>query len=590
MTKKITLKQAETHRNELFSWDGKYDKPRPNPFLEFELKGTYGPQENQNAWANQLWHGEASSVASEILQKEQSYLGKDGKIKLIYIDPPFLTGSVRSLNIKTKSRDSVSYSDDLKLEDYLNLIYRNVTLMHQLLSTDGSFFIHCDWRATAYIRLICDEIFGVDNFFNEIIWKSSVSNSAKANMRFVKSHETILAYRKSDKFIWNDVYQDYSLNHEKIYRYKDDHGRYQLGPCDAPGGQGYIYSLGRGEKTPSRGYSMPYETALKWIESGILVVKEGAVPLKKWYLDERGISCNDVWHDIKHERGLIYATQKPLKLLQRIVQACSNENDIVADFFCGSGSTLVAAKSLNRRFIGADISFTAIHTARARLTQELAQPLAIYSSEKAELRVVSNKREQTIQKNKIISALAKIATIKPYLESKYTIDLLDQNKHNYQQLASLKLSDETKTSFLIAPNFDSAALLEVIRSHKTKTIIALQQNSDHIRMAKLIEASYKVEPDGLSITLSAPANLPDRYKFYTDISWLDYWEVRFFNLAQRNRSAQVCWQYSRIKKKDAALLASPKLMLASGRYDLTISYCDALGHGGQLNMKNIEVP
>ena len=144
-----------------------------------------------------------------------------------------------------------------------------------------------------------------------------------------------------------------------------------MGPIDNPGGGGYVYDLGYGERAPTGGYRMPLETALRWIENGELVVEEDRVPQRKLYMSE-GVRCRDVWIDIRATQGseyLKYPTQKPEALLQRIIKASSNEGDLIADFFCGSGTTAAVAEKLGRKWIATDLGKFAIHTTRKRMIE-----------------------------------------------------------------------------------------------------------------------------------------------------------------------------------------------------------------------------
>ena len=301
-----------------------------------------------------------------------------GGLKLVYIDPPFDVGEDFTTTVEIGDSSLVKTPTVLERQafqdtwgngddSFLAMIHERLRLIRDLMSDEGTIYIHCDWRVTAYYRLLCDEIFGKDNFLNEIIWQSAVGDTSAKNKKFIKSHDTIISYSKSKNYIWNEVFQAYGENADKIYKFEDEKGKYQLGPCDNPGGGGYAYDLGYGEKTPSRGYSMPIETAKKWIEEGTLVVVEGKVPLRKWYRNEQGVRCKDVWTDIGKERGLVYATQKPEKLLERIISASSNPGDLVADFFAGSGTTLAVAEKMGRKWIGSDLGKFSINTARKRL-------------------------------------------------------------------------------------------------------------------------------------------------------------------------------------------------------------------------------
>lgn len=331
-------------------------------------------------WTNKLIWGDNKLILSSLKNGPmREEIEKQGGIKLIYIDPPFDVGADFSMNIeigneeftkKPNVLEELAYRDTWGkgADSFIAMIYERLSLMRDLLTNDGSIYVHCDWRVSSFIRLVLDEIFGKDNFVNEIIWQSAVGDTSAKNRKFIKSHDTIFFYSKSEKIkIWNDVFQKYSKTSLAAYKYQDEKGLYQLIACDNPGGGGYVYDLGFGEKIPSRGYGMPKETAIEWLSAGILVIESNKVPRKKQYFNESGVRCKDVWGDITASIRKEYVTQKPEALIERIIKASSNENGIVADFFCGSGTTLAVAEKLGRKWIGADLGKFAIHTARKRM-------------------------------------------------------------------------------------------------------------------------------------------------------------------------------------------------------------------------------
>ncbi len=346
--------------------------------MQLGLFDTRGRQ--RKGWTNKLIWGDNKLVLSSLkngpLRKE---IEAQGGLKLIYIDPPFDVGADFSMDIEigeeTFTKDpnileEIAYRDTWGkgADSFIAMIYERISLMYDLLAKDGSIYVHCDWRASGYIRLVLDEIFGKDHFHNEIIWQGAIGDTSSKNKKFIKSHETLFFYRK-DGLLWNDVFQEYSEASKKLYRFSDEKGLYQLGPVDNPGGGGHTYDLGYGEKTPTRGYGMPLETALRWIENGELVIEKGKVPRRKLYMSE-GVRCRDVWVDIRATQGseyLKYPTQKPEALLQRIIKASSNEGDLVADFFSGSGTTAAVAEKLGRKWIATDLGKFAIHTTRKRM-------------------------------------------------------------------------------------------------------------------------------------------------------------------------------------------------------------------------------
>jgi len=356
------------------------DEPRDESLLKMQgsLFDTSGQRITD--WTNKLIWGDNKYVLSSLGSGTvRQQIESAGGLKLVYIDPPFDVGEDFTTTVEIGDSSLVKTPTVLERQafqdtwgngddSFVAMIHERLRLIRDLLADDGTIYIHCDWRVTAYYRLLCDEIFGKENFLNEIIWQSAVGDTSDKNKKFIKSHDTILSYTKSKTYIWNDVFQDYSDASEKLYKFEDERGIYRLGgPVDNPGGGGYIYDLGLGEVTPKGGYRMPKETALKWIEEGVMIVEKGKVPQRKLYRNTDGVRCKDIWDDIKGEKGLVYATQKPEKLLERIISASSNPGDLVADFFCGSGTTLAVAEKMGRKWIGSDLGKFSINTTRKRL-------------------------------------------------------------------------------------------------------------------------------------------------------------------------------------------------------------------------------
>jgi site-specific DNA-methyltransferase (adenine-specific)/adenine-specific DNA-methyltransferase len=359
------------------------DEPRKEKSAESELSLDTGGRQVKG-WTNKLIWGDnkliLSSLKSGALRRQ---IEDAGGLKLIYIDPPFDVGADFSMDIEIGGEtfhkepnllEQIAYRDTWGrgADSFIAMIYERLVLMRDLMNSEGSIYLHCDWRVTAHLRQILDEIFGPKSFRNEIIWQGAIGDTSAKNTKFIKSHDTILFYgRHAEKNIWNDGFQAYGEASESLYRFSDKKGRYRMAPIDNPGGRGYAYDLGMGEKMPQNGYRMPKETALEWLAQGILEVKAGKVPGRKLYMAE-GVRCRDVWGDISSLQGsesIGYATQKPAALLERILKASSNEGDLVADFFCGSGTTAAVAEKLGRKWIATDLGKFGIHTTRKRLVQ-----------------------------------------------------------------------------------------------------------------------------------------------------------------------------------------------------------------------------
>ncbi|MBU4268487.1 MAG: site-specific DNA-methyltransferase [Acidobacteria bacterium] len=319
-------------------------------------------------WTNKLIWGDNKLILSSLkngpLREE---IEKQGGLKLIYIDPPFDVGADFSMDIeigddtftkKPNILEEIAYRDTWGkgADSFITMIYERLVLMRDLLSDDGSIYVHCDWRVNGYIRLVLDEIFGANNFLNQISWKRTPfagSSKARAN-KFPINQDTLFFYAKDEnKYIFTQQYIDYSDDYKERFQYEDKRGFYR--------------------KTLLKTYSLETEERLKredrWIDS----IRPGAYPSYKQYLHEsKGKQIEDIWTDVNSANPMAnervdYPTQKPEALLERIIKASSNENDLVADFFCGSGTTAVVAEKLGRKWIVSDLGKFAIHTTRKRL-------------------------------------------------------------------------------------------------------------------------------------------------------------------------------------------------------------------------------
>jgi len=313
---------------------------------------------------------------------------KQGGLKLIYIDPPFDVGADFSMKVeigddeltkKPNVLEELAYRDTWGkgADSFIAMIYERLSLMRDLLADDGSIYVHCDWRVNSYMRLALDELFGKENLVNQIVWKRTFAHgdSGQGARHFGKISDYILFYKKSNNFQLNKIYVPYEEEYiEKVFTYKDSDGRrWQSVSLTAPGGasKGNPYFEFMGVKRYWQ-YTKENLEKLK-SENRIYQSKEGTVPRKKMYLDEsQGVPLQDIWSDISPVQGQAnenqnYPTQKPEKLIKRILEASSNEGDLVADFFCGSGTTFAVAEKLGRKWIGSDLGKFSIHTTRKRM-------------------------------------------------------------------------------------------------------------------------------------------------------------------------------------------------------------------------------
>lgn len=254
---------------------------------------------------------------------------------------------------------------------YLTMMCIRLLELKRILKDTGSIYLHCDPTASHYLKIIMDAIFGATYFGNEIIWKRQSAHSDSRGYGAI--HDVLLYYVKSEEYIWNQTYQDYDKDYvDQYYRYSDNNGRHfmsgDLGASGLQGG-GYEYEW----KGIKRIWRVPVQTMERLEKEDRIFYTKNGIPRIKRYLDEaKGMPVQDVWNDLEslrswHSERLGYPTQKPEKMLERIIQSSSNEGDIVLDPFCGCGTALVAAQKLNRKWIGIDITHLAISTMKWRL-------------------------------------------------------------------------------------------------------------------------------------------------------------------------------------------------------------------------------
>lgn len=300
-------------------------------------------------------------------------------VDLIYLDPPFF--SDRNYEVIWGDEAEVRSFEDRwagGINYYVGWMRKRAAHMHRVLKPHGSIYLHCDPKASHYLKVMMDAIFGIEKFRTEIVWKrSSAHNDTKQGRRqHGRVHDTILFYSKGDEWTWNPVYTPYDEEYvDQFYKYEEPGTgrRYRLGDLTGPGGA----SKGNPRYEVmgvTRFWRYTKEKMQDLIAQGRVVQrKPGGVPAYKRYLDEMpGVSLQDLWTDVKPigaraAERLGYPTQKPEALLERILEASSNPGDVVLDPFCGCGTTLAVAERLGRRWIGIDISLTAVEIMKARL-------------------------------------------------------------------------------------------------------------------------------------------------------------------------------------------------------------------------------
>ncbi len=298
----------------------------------------------------------------------------DKSIDLIYIDPPF--NSNRNYEVFWgDSQETRRFEDRFgDAEAYIDYMKPRTQELYRVLKDTGSFYFHCDWHASHYVKVMLDDIFSYNSFQNEIVWqRTNTHNDAKKKMPNVS--DSIFYYAKSDEYTYNPIYAAYDEEYlKKFYRHQDEKGIYTLDNLSNPKPGGYQYSY-KDFEAPENGWRCPVRTMQRWDEEGLIYFpKEKTQRLRfKRYLDRsKGVMLGNIWTDIQNVQGasserLGYPTQKPLALMERIINASSERGDIVLDAFCGCGTTLIAAEKLKRKWIGIDVSPTACRVMSQRL-------------------------------------------------------------------------------------------------------------------------------------------------------------------------------------------------------------------------------
>jgi adenine-specific DNA-methyltransferase len=344
-------------------------------------------------WTNKLIWGDNKLILSSLAHGPmRKAIDEAGGLKLIYIDPPFAVGADFGFTIeihgetaqKTQSViEEIAYRDTWGkgISSYLTMMYERLKLMHSLLANDGSIYVHCDWRMNTHIKLILDDIFGVNNNRNEITWVRSTNpkGSQYESNRYDVFTDTIYYYCKSENALLNyDAARvPYTLKElDEKYKYQDEKGKYYDGPIERSMSMGarptMVYEY-KGYTPKISGWRMEKEKLIKLDEAGNLGWTKNGKPFRKLRpQDDKGKPVGNIWNDISVINSqalerLDYPTQKPEALLERIIKASSNEGDLIADFFCGSGTTAAVAEKLGRKWITTDLGRFSIHTARKRL-------------------------------------------------------------------------------------------------------------------------------------------------------------------------------------------------------------------------------
>lgn len=365
------------------------DEPRSEK--ELKLQGDLFDMQTGRqikGWNNKLVWGDNKLVLSSLkngpLRQE---IEAQGGIKLIYIDPPFDVGADFSMDIeiggetltkKPSILEEIAYRDTWGngADSFIAMIYERLVLMRDLLAEDGSIYVHCDWRVNSYIRLVLDELFGARRLQNEIVWQRTNAHNMKTK-GFIRANDTIWKYSFGEKYTFNEERGKHSEAQLKRYKMGEDGKLYTGQDLTFSGNNPSRQDEWRGIcPPPGRCWGSSVEDREKWWDEGLILKKRDGSPrldgYKVYLEDKKGPRITTNWTDIGRvgntsAERIDYPTQKPEALLERIIRASSNEGDLVADFFCGSGTTAAVAEKLGRKWIASDLGKFAIHTTRKRM-------------------------------------------------------------------------------------------------------------------------------------------------------------------------------------------------------------------------------
>jgi len=351
-----------------------------------------------DGWKNRLIWGDNLLVMGSLLKDFA------GKINLIYIDPPFATGDDFSFTVNIGDQAEVTkepsalevkaYRDTWGkgMQSYLQMMYDRLVLMKELLADKGTVWVHVDHRVLHYLKALMDEIFGKDHFRNQVTWRRQVVRGMKTHSEFMAfSADYLLIYSKTDNAKW------YNIEKETFISVEEAEKKYQKDE------RGYFRTSDRGTYSDESIIKLAKEGRIYVTNGGELIIDEKNKKVKatkgsiaiKYYREKVGDKvlektvADNIWDDIPgmgvvSGEWLGYPTQKPIGLLERVIKSSTDEGDLVADFFCGSGTTGAVAEKLDRRWVMSDLGRFAIHTARKRLLDAKAKPFVVQNLGKYE--------------------------------------------------------------------------------------------------------------------------------------------------------------------------------------------------------------
>ncbi len=499
---------------------------------------------------NTLYYGDNLKVLREYIPTES--------VDLIYLDPPF--NSNRSYNILFKDESGqaaeaqISAFDDTwhwgpsaeeiynelvtgenvqvgqmiaalrqfvgtnQMMAYLVMMAARLVELHRVLKLTGSLYLHCDPTASHYLKILMDVIFGPDNVINEIIWQRT---AVKGDVRrkFGSVHDVILLYGKSSKYYFLSVFGNQDEEYLSRFKFDDGDGRgpYQSAPLDSPNPRPNLTFEYKGYPPPPKGWRVNKRLMATLDDDGRLIfppIKNGRIRRKVYLNDQEGPKITDVWIDIpplqaSSAERLGYPTQKPLTLLERIIQSSSRENDIVLDPFSGCGSAISAAQKLNRQWIGIDVTHLAIAMHKSRL--------------KDMFNLDPGKDYQIVGEPEDIQSAYQLASEDRYQFQWWALSLIEARPLGGEKGSKKGKKGSDKGVDGLIPYLDDA-------SGKPKQVV-IQVKSGHVNSATIRDLRGTIERDnstiGVLITLEKPSSdmITEAVSagFYTS----DFWQQKY---------------------------------------------------------------
>ena len=634
-------------------WPGKYDDAGrrvapPRVALPFQTVETVNEsaQERQRSldffaadrpadWRNRLIWGDKKYVLPSLLDEFEA------RVDLIYIDPPFATGadfsysaavpdSDASFNKQPSVIEQKAYRDTWGrgLDSYVSWIAETASYLGSLLSPTGSIYVHLDWRAVHYAKVIFDEVIGVDSFKNEIVWRRANTHNDPGG--YGRIHDTLLYYRRPGG-VFNPAYGEYREEYvAQSYRHVDADGRrYQTLPLHAT----HVFSS-KDDNTRRFGDKVlrpPAGKYWRWsqqkideaMEADLIVMSKNDVPRYKKFLDEaEGVPLQSLWDDLKmmaRPEMVGYPTQKPVSLLNRIIRSSSEPGGLVLDCFAGSGTSAVVAEQLGRRWITCDLSRFSIHTTRKRLlaTPDL-KPFVVQNLGKYERQVWQaaefgeSAQQRTVAYRGFILDLYHATPVSGYswlhglkngrmvhvgtVDSPVTVGDVKQILVEFRKAVGTgKAAPKEQTVDILGWDF-AFELNEVARQDADKAGIDLRLiriprevldkravDQGDVRFFELAALSVGVKLSGRRVTLSIDDfvipldDVPDDVqKAVTHWSqWIDYWAVDWDN---KDDTFHNEWQSYRTRESSTLALSTAHEYAESGEYTVVVKVIDILGN------------